>query len=43
VIEALQLIEGENSGKLMSAEFLKHKFTGEAKMSALKQLTEKGS
>jgi len=28
VIEALQLVEGENSGKLMSAEFLKHKFTG---------------
>lgn len=39
VIEALHLIEGEHSGKLMSSEFLKHKFTGEARMNALKQLT----
>ena len=27
----------------MSAEFLKHKFTGEARMNALKQLTEQGT
>lgn len=36
-------MEGELSGKLMSSDFLKHKFTGEARMNALKQLTEKGS
>jgi len=36
-------VEGEHSGKLMSSEFLKHKFTGEARMSALKQLSEQGA
>jgi hypothetical protein len=40
VIEAVMLIEGEASAKLMNAEFLKHKFTAEVRMNALKQLNE---
>ena len=40
VIETVLLIEGEASAKLMNAEFLKHKFTPEARMQALKQLNE---
>jgi hypothetical protein len=32
------LVEGEASAKLMNAEFLKHKFTPEMRMNALKQL-----
>ena len=27
VIEAILIIEGENSGKLMGSDFLKHKFS----------------
>jgi len=37
------MIEGENSVKLMNADFLKHKFTPEVRMNALKQLSEQGS
>lgn len=43
VIEALHLIEGEQCSKLMASEFLKYKFTGEARINALKQLSEQGS
>lgn len=43
VIETVMLIEGETSAKLMNAEFLKHKFTPEVRMNALKQLNEQGS
>ena len=43
VIEAILIIEGENSGKLMGSDFLKHKFSSEARMNALKQLSEQGN
>ena len=43
VIEAVLLVEGESSAKLMNADFLKHKFTPEARMAALKQLNQEGS
>lgn len=42
VIEAVMIIEKEQAAKLMGAEFLKHKFTGEAKLQALKQLNQEG-
>ena len=32
------LIEGEHSGLLLKADFLKHKFSQEAKLNALNQL-----
>jgi hypothetical protein len=37
------LVEGETSAKLMNSEFLKHKFTPEVRMNALKDLNEKGA
>jgi WD40 repeat protein len=43
VIETVLIVEGENSGKLMGSEFLKHKFTGEARMNAIKKLSEQGA
>lgn len=43
VIEALLLVEGEQSSKIVGAEFLKHKFTGENRLNALKQLKEQGA
>lgn len=43
VIETVLLIEGEASAKLMNAEFLKHKFTPEVRMNALKNLNEQGA
>ena len=43
VIEAILLVEGDASAKLMNAEFLKHKFTPEVRMNALKQLNEEGA
>lgn len=43
VIEALTLIEGEHSSKLIASDLLKHKFTGEVRMNALKELSEKGT
>ena len=43
VIEALCIIEGEQSGKLMGSDLLKHKFSAEARMNALKQLSEQGT
>lgn len=39
VIETVLLIEGETSAKLMNSEFLKHKFTPEARLGALKELS----
>ena len=36
------LIEGENSSLLMNADFLKHKFNQEAKLSALNKLIKEG-
>ena len=43
VIETVHIVEGEESGKLCGSDFLKHKFTGEARINALKQLSEQGS
>lgn len=40
VIETVLLIEGDTSAKLMNSEFLKHKFTPEVRMNALKELSK---
>lgn len=40
VIQTVLLIEGQASAKLMNAQFLKHKFTPQVRMNALKQLNE---
>lgn len=42
VIENVLIIEGEQSSVLMNSEFLKHKFSQEAKLNALKQLEKEG-
>ncbi len=42
VIEAMVVVEGEQAQELMNAEFLKVKFTSEAKINALKKLGEEG-
>ena len=42
-IECLQIVEGDHSQFLMQSEFLKHKFTQQNKIEALKELEAKGS
>ena len=42
VIENIMIVEGEHSQALIHADFLKHKFTQETKLNALKKLEKDG-